>query len=903
MAYNYKATQLGVQPGLPKKVIPGTKISTDNTIDYGFVLTEEDKTEDDFKRIKELVYYYEWIARQQINAKRDKVTKLMNLANGIIDVDDYIKDVSEYETELTMLDAESLDYDLKFYPIIPNIVNTLVGERFKQHVHFTANAINREAVNEIIEAKNNDLRELLLRPLQEQFNTSMNEQGITPESQPDIYQQQLEIFQKLPQVQKYYSKEYRLEIEKWANHQIQIDKKRFKLDNIEREVLRNKVICDLPFIHINLLDNDYTPHDIDPRYTAWLRSPYSNDVSKGVMFAWFEYESPINLITRFGNKLREEDIEKLQNLHTHYRTLLTIDSKARYNLDTPGILEAAQNYLAFREIAGSDTRYKDSYYRGDEYKERLVQITNMYLQVPRKMGKLTMKIDGQVYSTIVDDKYKVTYKPIYNTDIIKEKNDITLVEGEHLEWFYINELWRCVKLNLSTNPNPDNSDDIFLVLEKFPVQIPEQGRSFGSMIPVFGGPVTNRYNGIHSIVNKCAPWQVMHNYLWNRNEQLLQTEIGKFFAINQNVIPQESMGEEWGPHNMVKFALNARDNKIAPIDSSLMNTGQSGLSATGGYGQLVDLTVTDEVIQKAKLAEMCRNECYSQVGISPQFLGDISPQETATGVTQGINRSITQLKYLYDEHLSMMEDVYYTMLEFARYLAMRNESVEQIWINDEGERQIFKIPSDLLIHQLGIFINSGINENIILENMKNLAMNDNTMGSDALEKASILGAKSIAEIYDKLRNLQIERAANEEKAKEAEHQREVELLQQQKEQLDAKVAEDARQKQLDRESNERIAEIRAIGASQLSEGNGFEELSKLRDYQLKEQTAYTNMISKANERIAKSNDIAANNLTNRQQAKDSKDIELEKLRVKREEIAAGLIKSANDLKIAKENKP
>ena len=103
--------------------------------------------------LKELVCYYEWIARQQINAKRDKVTKLMNLANGIIDVDDYIKDVSEYETELTMLDAESLDYDLKFYPIIPNIVNTLVGERFKQHVHFTANAINREAVNEIIEAK------------------------------------------------------------------------------------------------------------------------------------------------------------------------------------------------------------------------------------------------------------------------------------------------------------------------------------------------------------------------------------------------------------------------------------------------------------------------------------------------------------------------------------------------------------------------------------------------------------------------------------------------------------------------------------------------------------------------------------------------------------------------------
>ena len=75
----------------------------------------------------------------------------------------------------------------------------------------------------LLKLKNNDLRELLLRPLQEQFNTSMNEQGITPESQPDIYQQQLEIFQNFPS-SKVYSKEYRLEIEKWANHQIQINK-------------------------------------------------------------------------------------------------------------------------------------------------------------------------------------------------------------------------------------------------------------------------------------------------------------------------------------------------------------------------------------------------------------------------------------------------------------------------------------------------------------------------------------------------------------------------------------------------------------------------------------------------------------------------------------------------------
>ncbi len=158
--------KLGVHPGLELKKVPGTGLNTNNEFDYPFVMDEKDKKIEDYKHIKRLVYHYEWISRQQINRESEKVAKKLNLAHGQIDVDDYVKDTTEYNVEMTMLGGESLDYDLKFYPIIPNIVNSLVSELSRQYINYQALAVNREAVNQVLEQKNNILRQILIQPLQ-----------------------------------------------------------------------------------------------------------------------------------------------------------------------------------------------------------------------------------------------------------------------------------------------------------------------------------------------------------------------------------------------------------------------------------------------------------------------------------------------------------------------------------------------------------------------------------------------------------------------------------------------------------------------------------------------------------------------------------------------------------------
>jgi hypothetical protein len=892
--------QLGNFPKLPKKVIPGTKRTTDGTLDYKFVLSEKEKTREDYFNLKKLVYHYEWIGRQQINRHRDSIVKKFNLAYGIVDTSDYIKDQSEYAAELEFMGGESLDFDLKFYPIIPNVVNTLVGDLSKQYTNYSAIAVNREAVNSVLDEKNNMLRQLLIQPLQEQFNAQLEQQGVTQQSQPDVFQQQQELFQQMPKVQKYMAKEFRLEVENWANHTIQLDNKRFKMQDVEKEFFFNKLVTDMPYIHINLMEQDYRPQVLDPRYCSYLKTPYIDDVSESVMFMWHEYESPLNLITKWGHKLNEEDMDKLQTLHIHYRTLLNIDSRERYNLDTPGILESAQNFLAFREIA--NTTFNDSKYRGGEYKERLVEECHMYLQVPRKLGKLTINSGEDMFSTIVDETYTVNIDPVYDTSYTKEKTEENLVYGEHIEWFYINELWRVVKINLSTNPNPDNSDDIWLVLEKFPIQLSLPQYRFGSYIPVHGGSRTNKYNDPISLVDKCKPWQVFYNYLWNRNDQLIKGEIGKFFAFNQNAIPQESMGEEWGRHNILKWAMTARDTKLGVLDTSMANTGGTNLGLTGGFGQEVDLTVTDEVIQKAKLAELCKNEMLLQVGASPQMLGDISPSETATGINQGINRSVTQIRYLYNEHFTVFEKVRQTMLEFAKYIDMNGGITEKMYVSDEGERVIFQIPPDLAIHQLGVYVSSNLDDNALIELVRNLVLQDNTMGADLLEKVGAIASKSMGELYTKLKESATEREIKELNRIKQEQETQQKMIEAQSEQVRIKLEEEARQNQLDRESAERQTEMKVIGQAQFSEGDALTPLLKLKEIQDKEKMGYQSLLNKLNTDTQK-DQIDRFKLKQTKDADGQKfDLEKEKLKLEREKIMADLKKSQNDVLIAKTNK-
>lgn len=861
------------------------------------VPSEEDKEKNDYELVKRLVFQHEELGRRQILANRDKILKNQNLAAGVIDQNDYIKAKSGVSDELDLLSPEAdPDYELKFYPIIPVIVNTMTSTLSKTKVSYGAYAVNLEAQNEILDKKNEEVKNLLISKAMDVFNLQMQEQGIEPQTD-GTYEKQLEIFQALPKIQKYYNSSYRLPVEMWANHKIESTKRTYNIPFLEQELFRNKIICDRPFIHSNLLGDSVRPEILRPDNCAYLRSPNTSDVSEGYMFMWYEYHSPISILQKYGDKLSEEDVDKLKMrfLPTRFTTI-TPANREMENMKQE--TAEVQNFLAFR----SEKDTMDRKYRGEEYRDNLIEVVNMYLQVPRKLKKVTMMSEeGQTVSFMADKDYKPVFKPTYLKG--KPKLEHFLVSGEHVEPVYINELWRVEKINFSRNPNPNLNHDIWVTLEKYPVQISDPRISrYGSLIPVNGGPTTNKYSVSSQIVDKTAPGQIMFNYLWNRIDQILETEIGPFFLMNQNILPSESMDGSWGKNNYIKFLLTARDTGVGLTDLSPANAGPLN-QVTGGFGQKIDMSRTSELIEKVQLAQMIKQECYSVLGISPQFLADISASETATGITQGIQRSVTALKSIYDEHYYTMERFWQVYLEISKYVSTKSGSVQETYVNSEAERIIFQTSAaEFPLYQLGVFTTSSFDDALLLAEIQQMVKFDNTLGADTQEKISLMTSTGIGEIHSKLKDLQARKEAQIKQQQEAEMQKVQADIEARERMKEKELAWEREKTLLELESEENIQEMKVIGQSSLAQGTGLDELIKLKNLEMQEKDYYNSIVQQAQANLQ-------NRESSREEIRNSElkrmsdaNLEREKLKLKREEIAAKLKISKTQLDIARENK-
>ena len=51
-----------------------------------------------------------------------------------------------------------------------------------------------------------------------------------------------------------------------------------------------------------------------------------------------------------------------------------------------------------------------------------------------------------VTQEIVDETFRITEKPVFDTSIFKNKTKETLLQGEHIDWIWINEVWGGVKI-------------------------------------------------------------------------------------------------------------------------------------------------------------------------------------------------------------------------------------------------------------------------------------------------------------------------------------------------------------------------------------------------------------------------------------------------------------------------
>ena len=787
--------------------------------------------------------YFERIGFYQISNNYDKFTKNYNMANGILDMHDYVP-VSDnpYGSMVDVIAKETGDVGLpkEFYPIIPNIINTFTGEFTKRTKNIYAEAIDEFSRQEMFEDKFQKIQDILIQDIVEKKKAELQNQGVDINSKdPQIQQQvqqELSTAQKLVQTENQF-KSYRSIVSQWANHMININESRFNISQLEEINFRNALTVDREFWHIRLTENDVKLEIWNPKFTFYHKSPDTWWISEGNYVGRQLYMSATDIINLYGDQLKEDDINKIVNFasaigitgspyvtagydrpSSYYDTSKPYP-EAQKNITTEKYyqemeLDVAKNpniSVSLKDLMGTTSAVYNSIF-GNPI---LMRVTEAYWISQRKVGKLTIMKDGvmTVNGDLVDSRYKVMKKPIYDKSLEQVEKAENLIDGEHIEWIWINEVRRAVKIGSNrVMPVVTNNVDftpIYLDGKRLPFEFKGQNNKFSVKLPV-EGKIFSEYNTeSHGLVDKLKGFQVGYNVVNNQIMEFLADNVGKVLVIDPNSIPRNSFDGSWGKHNFPKFYQVMKDFKIAPIDPSASNV--EGAPSAFNHMQQIDLSNTDRIMMNIKLAEYFKNEAFATVGVSQQRMGTILASESATGVNQAVNNSYSQTEWYFEQHMNhLMPRVHQQLLEAQQYLCATNPDVQLSYLNTSEENVFFKMEGwKTLLTDLHVYSKSTADVRQVMQKLEQLAMSGASSGTPMSDLMKMVTMKTPSEVIEKVEKAEVKRQQDTDAQRQ--HEQDMQDKQQQflQEQEVARQQYDDMQKQKDRDNQLEIAKIRA----------------------------------------------------------------------------------------------
>lgn len=865
--------------------------------------------------------YLELQGVKQIKQNARRFLKNYKLAEGIIDKSDYIpENDNDMESLVSLLshDNDKLEVEeLKFYPIIPNVVNTLIGEFSARDKKVSFQAIDEYTYNEKLELKRQEIETVLTQNAQMKMIQNLIDQGMDP-NDPDIQeqlQQQIspENLRTLPEIQDFYNKSYQVICEKWATRQYNIDSERLHLDEKEVTAFKDKIVTSREFWHFKMYEDDYDVEIWDPCLTFYQKSPQEQYISNASYVGMSTIMTVADVIDSYGWKMTEKQLSSLEESF-----ITDIPGYSIAGVPNDGsFYDATRSYewnhegpsLGMRQFMSVDqTLFNESDIVGKILNEgedplnisnskKILRVTTAYWKSQLKLGYLT-KIcdDGSIINDIVTEDYQILDKPVYDTEFIKDKRAENLIYGEHVEWIWINQVWGGIKIGPNTTTlygieNNDGISPIYLGIndnEIKPLKFQFKGDNslYGCKLPVEGRIFTDRNTKSMSVVDKLKPFQIGYNIVNNQISDILAAEIGTVVLFDQNALPKHSLGEDWGKANIAKAYTVMKDYGMMPLDTSIMNT-ENGLSFQ--HYQQLDLSQTQRIMSRMQLAQYFKQQAYELMGVSPQRMGQpIGQKISATEAEQIQVSSFSQTEQLFTEHTDyLMPRVHQMRTDLAQWYAVQNPSVRMRNSISEDERVNFEVNrNDLLLRDINVYCTAKANIRKILEQLKQFAIQNNTAGASMYDVGQILQADSLGTLNavlkateEKQQQLQQQQLQQQQ---EMEQQRQQAELQEKQMEFDFKAQEN----EADRRNAVLIAEIKAsgYGAMQDINQNGQSDFMDSMD-KIRKTDLYADEVSIKRDKA------------NAQQIMDR-----EKLNLKREELQLKRETNETNMAIARENK-
>ena len=391
----------------------------------------------------------DWLELQGLRQIRRNARRLMKnykLAKGVIDKTDYIiEDDNDYRDIVELLTKEdSSALELKFYPIIPNVINVLVAEFAKRSTKLTYRAVDEFSYNEMMEQKRAMVEETLLSDAQAKVTAALLEQGLDPESEEAQQQLAPDNLKSLPEIEQFFKKDYRSMVEQWATHQHKVDTERFRMDELEERGFRDMLITDREFWHFHMMEDDYEVELWNPVLTFYHKSPDIRYISQSNWVGKTDMLTPADVIDKYGYLMDEEQLESLEAIYPIRSAGYNIGGLQNdgsfydgtkshdWNTQMPSLgYRQYTSFMAGNVLDGNDV-INEILSEGEDYNNQgtlyLLRVSTVYWKSQRKVGHLTKIVEsGEVTNEIITEDYQVTDQPIYDTRLFKNKTKENLL--------------------------------------------------------------------------------------------------------------------------------------------------------------------------------------------------------------------------------------------------------------------------------------------------------------------------------------------------------------------------------------------------------------------------------------------------------------------------------------------
>lgn len=655
--------------------------------------------------------------------------------------------------------------NIQHYSIINSKLNVLRGEEAKRVFDYRVVVTN---ANDISEIENNKKAELLQRLQQLIQNTEQSEE---------------EFNQELERLNEYYTYEWQDLKEIRANSLLNHYVKELEIPVLFNNGFMDAMIVGEEIYQCDIVGGEPTIERLNPLKLRCFKSGYSNRIEDADIIIYEDYWSPGKVYDTYYDVLSPKDREYLETAPDHFGQA-AIDSldnvDERYGF--------VNNNMIGEEFTASEGFFFDPFGVHGQYSNNLlpfdtignVRVLRVYWKSKRKIKKV------KSYNQETGEE-EFSFKPetyIINPDL-----------GEEETIYYINEAWEGTKIG----------EDIYVNIRPRPIQYNRLSNPSRCHFGIVGSVYNLNEGKPFSLVDIMKPYAYLYDVVHDRLNKMIAKNWGKIIQLDFAKVPKGWDIDKWMYYAKVNN-IAVIDSFKEGFGGAAQGKLAGGLNnASSG---VIDADWGNNIQQYINLLEYIKSELSDVAGISKQREGQISNRETVGGVERATLQSSHITEWLFTIHDSVKKRALECFLETAK-IAMRGRNKKFQYIVSDGSEQIMEIDGDLFSESdYGLVVD---NSNTIQElNQKLDMLVQAGLQNQAINFSTAMKVYTSMSMADKIRMIQRNEQEIKQQQQQAQQQQQQQFeqqLQQQAQEAQMKFEQTDTINQRDNETKILVAEI------------------------------------------------------------------------------------------------